>query len=158
MPGGGDTNVRADRPTALGGPALVVAIAAIAVWLGLLFWLAVDAGATEVAWSRLLIVLGSVEAVAFAAIGALFGTTVQRQRVEDLKSRSDAAESRAEAHEQEALNGQKLAAAVRVTFDPGTAAASAIGTELLSADTSSSLPGGGAPLLALVDRLFPEPD
>ncbi|MFD5728606.1 MULTISPECIES: hypothetical protein [unclassified Streptomyces] len=134
--------------TPLVGAALVVAVTVIVLWLGLLAWLAFHTDATEVAWSRLLIVLGSVEAVAFAAIGALFGTTVQRQRVADLAARTEAAESRASANETAALNGHRLAAAVQASRAPGGGA----DTEQLSADGRS----GRDPLLDMANRLFPD--
>jgi len=138
------------RPS-LSGVALAVAVGVIVVWVGFLVWLLVEANATEVTWSRLLVVLGSVEAVAFAAAGALFGTSVQRQRVEDQRARADAAESRASANETAAVNGQKLAAAIKVTRAGGARAA--LGTrEELSADARPE----PDPLLELANRLFPD--
>src|SRR5271166_3774291 len=117
----------------LAGAALAVAVVVIFVWIGFLVWLLVEVNTAEVAWSRLLVVLGSVEAVAFAAAGALFGTTVQRQRTEDQRARADVAESRASANESKAINGQQLAAAVKVSCAPG--APTPAGTrERLSAD------------------------
>jgi hypothetical protein len=86
-----DGSDRSHQNPPLAGTALVVAVMVIAIWLGLLVWLGVSDDVPEVAWSRLLVVLGSVEAVAFAAAGALFGTTVQQQRVTDLTAQRDAA-------------------------------------------------------------------
>lgn len=134
--------------TPLSGVAVAVAVTVVVVWLGFLVWLVVKADASEVTWSRLLVVLGSVEAVVFAAAGALFGTTVQRQRVEDYKTRTDAAESRADANQKAAVNGHKLAAAVKATY----ASAGDGVTERLSAD---SQPGRDR-LLHLADELFPD--
>lgn len=132
----------------LAGAALAVAVAVIAAWLGLLIWLLVELNASEVSWTRLLVVLGSVEAVAFAAVGALFGTTVQRQRVEDQRTRADEAESRADAYETAAINGHKLAAAVKATR-----AADADATrERLAAEAVPE----HDPLLELAHRLFPD--
>ncbi|MGH3868918.1 MAG: hypothetical protein ACRDQ4_22920 [Pseudonocardiaceae bacterium] len=105
--------------TSLAGTALAVAVTVIAVWLGVLIWALIEVNASEVTWARLLVVLGSVEAVAFAAAGALFGTTVQRQRVEDQRVRADVAESRADANQTAAINGHKLAAAVKMTRAAG---------------------------------------
>lgn len=145
------TTTAAGTRTPLVGSALVVALAVITVWLGFLIWLAVDTSASEVTWSRLLVVLGSVEAVAFAAIGALFGTTVQRQRVEDLKARTDSAESRAEASHEAVVNGHILAAAVKATYTPnGTGSSQSV--EQLSAAGGS----GPAALYVLAERLFPD--
>lgn len=129
------------------GTARAVAVTVIALWLALLAWLAFNADSSDVTWSRLLVVLGSVEAVAFAAVGALFGTTMQRQRVADLTARTEAAESRADANETAALNGHRLAAAVQATRASGGEDA-----ELLSADGRS----GKDPLLELANRLFPD--
>jgi hypothetical protein len=132
----------------LAGVALVVAVLVIAVWLGLLIWLVVDVNGSEVAWSRQLVVLGSMEAIAFAAVGALFGTSVQRQRVADLTTQRDAAQSRADAEATAALNGHKLAAAVKATGATRLAG----GTEQLSA---SGRPGSD-PLVELANQLFPD--
>ncbi|HEX6470377.1 MAG TPA: hypothetical protein VF069_14865 [Streptosporangiaceae bacterium] len=147
MPRAEKAGDRATPATPLTGVALAVAVAVIGAWLGFLVWTLVEVDASEVAWSRLLVVLGSVEAVAFAAAGALFGTTVQRQRVEDQQARADAAESRAEANETAAVNGHKLAAAVKATRG------SAVGTrEPLSAETGLE----ADPLLDMANRLFPD--
>jgi len=121
--------------TPLAGVALVASVTVIVAWLGFLVWLLIEVDQSEVIWTRLLVVLGSVEAVAFAAAGALFGTSVQRQRVEEQRERADANESAA-------LNGQKLAAAIKATR-VGVAT-----RENLSADTD--------PLLELANRLFPD--
>ncbi|MEL5955683.1 hypothetical protein AADR41_13060 [Streptomyces sp. CLV115] len=145
--GAGTTDAAAPG-TPLVGTALVVAVTVITLWLGLLAWLAFNTDASEVAWSRLLVVLGSVEAVAFAAIGALFGTTVQRQRVADLAARTETAESRANANETAALNGHRLAAAVQASRAPSSGS----DTEQLSAERRS----GKDPLLELANRLFPD--
>jgi hypothetical protein len=44
-------------------------------------------------WSHLVYLYGSVEALVFAAVGAMFGTTVQRARVEKAEEDTSAAES-----------------------------------------------------------------
>src|SRR5262249_31726352 len=104
----------------LGGGAFAVAVAVIASWLALLIWLVFHVQAGEVQWSRLLAVLGSLEAVAFAAAGAIFGTTVQKQRIQDARERAEKAEGRAAEAEktaasksEAAANGRALASAVR---------------------------------------------
>jgi hypothetical protein len=118
----------------------------IVVWLGFLIWLLVEVNTSEVTWTRLLVVLGSVEAVAFAGAGALFGTTVQRQRVEDQRARADGAESRADAYQTDAINGHKLAAVVKAT----RAAGAETTRERLAAGS------GHDPLLELANQLFPD--
>ncbi|MGH3833570.1 MAG: hypothetical protein ACRDRS_24565 [Pseudonocardiaceae bacterium] len=134
--------------TPLAGAALAVAVVVIAAWLGFLIWLLVEVNASEVTWERLLVVLGSVEAVAFAAAGALFGTTVQRQRVEDQRARADVAESRADTYQTAAINGHKLAAAIKVTRAAGADAA----RERLAAEADPERD----PLLELANQLFPD--
>ena len=60
----------------LTGIAMIAAVAVLIVWLGMLWWLILHTNAAEVTWARWLTVLASLEAVAFAAAGAIFGTTV----------------------------------------------------------------------------------
>ncbi len=93
----------------LSGAALVAALIVLAAWLGLLVWLVAHPGASSEQWARLVAVLGSVEAVAFAAAGALFGTTVQARRVTDARDAADKAEQRATAAESVAAKGKALA-------------------------------------------------
>jgi hypothetical protein len=54
-------------------------------------------------WARLIFVFSSVEAIAFAAAGALFGVTVQHECVKS-------AEERADVNAKDAANGRALAA------------------------------------------------
>lgn len=95
------------------GVALFVGIAVILGWLVTVAWLALNVGAEEVRWSRLVFLLGSVEAVAFGAAGALFGTNVQRQRVAEAHSRAERAETEAAENKEAAVKGKALAAVVK---------------------------------------------
>ena len=61
------------------------------------------ANSGDITWTRLTFVFGSVEAIAFAAAGALFDVSVQREGVKK-------AEERADANAQEAACGRALAA------------------------------------------------
>jgi hypothetical protein len=81
---------------------MVVAIVAIGIWAVFLvvMLLATDMGETQ--WARMTFVFASVEAIAFAAAGALFGITVQRERVKS-------AEEKAEKNARDAANGKALA-------------------------------------------------
>jgi hypothetical protein len=92
----------------------------LAAWLLLLVFMAFKTSLEEVAWSRLLVVLGSIEAVAFAAAGALFGTQIQRQRVQDAQrhaanaeAKAAEAERRASANADAAIKGKTLAVVVK---------------------------------------------
>jgi len=144
--------------TDLSGVALAAALVVLAAWLLLLVWLVFNTSLQEVAWSRLLVVLGSMEAVAFGAAGALFGTQIQRQRVQDAQrhaSNAEAktadAEQRASANADGAIKGKTLAAVVKAR---GRTRAGRTGTERLSA--------AGEPeqdqdeIVALANELFPD--
>jgi hypothetical protein len=142
----------------LTGVALVAALIVLAAWLVLLSWLAFHTAATELQWARLGSVLGSLEAVAFAAAGALFGTTVQNQRVQEAKERAGKAEDRAThaektstEHVQAAANGRALAVAVKARA--GTRAAMRGIERVTAAEGSEDVTDD---LAALATKLFPD--
>jgi hypothetical protein len=64
-----------------------------------------ELNAGEVRWSRLTWLFASVEAIAFGAAGALFGSSIQR-------SRAEGAEAQAREHVEDAAKGRALAATV----------------------------------------------
>jgi hypothetical protein len=92
-----------EERSGISGLPLYVAIAAIVLWavFVVVMFLLSDSGETQ--WTRVVYIFGSVEAIAFAAAGALFGVTVQRERVER-------AEKKADANEKDAASGRALAA------------------------------------------------
>ena len=101
-----ETTTTSSAGPRLRGPALVVAVLAVALWGAFVVILALVADtANEVLWARYGFLLASVEAVAFAAAGALFGASIQRERAEK-------AEERAEQNASEAMNGKAFASAV----------------------------------------------
>jgi hypothetical protein len=73
-----------------------------------------EVGTEELRWSRLAWVFASVEAIAFGAAGALFGSSIQRARAEN-------AEAEARRNADEAANGRALASAV-LSDDPSDGA------------------------------------
>lgn len=85
--------------------AQTAAIVVILAWLALNGYMLSQTRVTDAEWTRLAAILASVEAVAFAAAGALWGTAVQKGRVDDAKQRADKAEKAASA-------GKTLAGAV----------------------------------------------
>lgn len=97
----------------LAGVAMWAAVAALVVWLGFSIVLLFQADTQEVTWSRVAWVYGSVQAIAFAAAGALFGTAVSRDSVNKADERADAAEADAEANRDDATKGKVLAAAIQ---------------------------------------------
>jgi hypothetical protein len=87
----------------LAGVPLAVAALAIGIWIAFTVMLLLWSDSPDLQWTRLTFVFSSVEAIAFAAAGALFGVSVQRERVKS-------AEERADANAQDATNGRALAA------------------------------------------------
>lgn len=97
-------NVASGR-SALAGWPLVTAIAAFVSYAALIIVMVLSRNSEEVAWSRLVYIFASIQALAFAAAGALWGTTVNQARAEK-------AESAAEQNSRDASNGRALAAAI----------------------------------------------
>ncbi len=96
----------------LAGSALIAAIATL-VALGIFTAYMIgqaDVG-NEVTWTRLAWLFTSVEAIAFAAAGALFGAKVYRDRAEN-------AESEARRYAGDAARGRALAAAIKADEIP----------------------------------------
>jgi hypothetical protein len=88
----------------------LVAVSAVIVWLAFSIYLLAQArSSSELQWTRIAWVFGSVEAVAFAAAGALFGTAVQRDRAEQAETRAQTAEQAAGQNLQDATKGRALA-------------------------------------------------
>jgi len=133
----------------LTGVALYAALVVMAAWLVLLTWLAFHTGMNETQWARLGSVLGSLEAVAFAAAGAFFGTTVQKQRVQEANERADKAAQTSKENLQAAANGRALATAVKAR-----AATAVKGIERVS--VVEGLGCADDALVALANKLFPE--
>lgn len=87
----------------LSGPVLVLAIVVVGLWAVTVVFLFLQADSSqEVTWARYAFLLASVEAVAFAAGGALWGNSIQRERAEN-------AEKAAEENAQDSANGRALA-------------------------------------------------
>jgi hypothetical protein len=154
---GGQNLNQADSESSLRGVVPIAALVVVGAWLAFLSWLTFNTSASEVVWARLFSVLGSLEAVAFDAAGALFGTTVQKQRVEDARDRAEKAEGRASGAEktaaeyvQNAANGRALATAVKARR--GIRA----GTPGLEQVTGADLPKEvNDDLVSLAETLFP---
>jgi hypothetical protein len=136
-----------ETQSGLRGAALYVGIIVIVAWLATLAWLAMHVDDEEVRWSRLVFLLSSVEAVAFGAAGALFGTNLQGQRVADARLRAERAESEASEHKEAAVRGRALAAVVKSEARSGGAVRGATRSGPDSGEPSASL--------ALANELFP---
>jgi len=99
-----------------------VAVLVVIAWLILLFVLLNKVEANDGEWTRIYTLWTSLETVAFAAAGALFGTTIQQRRVQDAKEESkqakdDAKDARknATASADAASKGRTLAEALKMT-------------------------------------------
>ena len=97
----------------LSGTAIAVAVAAVVFWAATSLILLLNTGASEPAWTRMAWVFGSIQAIAFAAAGALFGTTVAREQTQQAEKRADNAEARAGANEKLATAGRALGASLQ---------------------------------------------
>ena len=98
----------------LSGAALVAALAVLLAFAAFVIFLVTEVDAGEPRWTRLAWVFASVEAIAFGAAGALFGSSVQRARAEK-------AEAAAERNATDAANGRALASTLQAE-DPGDGA------------------------------------
>ncbi len=74
----------------------------------------------ETHWSRLVYLYGGIEAIAFGVIGAIFGTTIQRQATDQANTRADAhaeqaktERARANANQEAGANGRALAKMIK---------------------------------------------
>ena len=107
----------------LGKVQIWVAVALIVVFIATLVVLAVMRADQN--WDRLMYLLSGFEAIVFAAVGALFGVTVQRGAVDS--AQKDAATARAEANTEraradenaeDARSGRKLSDLVQERLAP----------------------------------------
>jgi hypothetical protein len=105
---------------------LWTAVFAIAVWIGLSNFLLVNAGTNETEWARIAWVFGSIQAVALTAVGALFGTAVQQQNVNNAQQQAASAKKDADQQREDATKGRALATVMQaeVAAQPGDGAES----------------------------------
>jgi len=115
--GGQNTNATAQAGSSsaskLSGPALWVAIFALAVWVAFSIVLLFNIDKNETDWTRITWVFGSIQSVAFAAAGALFGTAVQQQNVSSAKQEAASAKKDADQQRDLASKGRALATVVQ---------------------------------------------
>jgi hypothetical protein len=97
----------------LSGAALWTAIVALVVWVAFSIVLLFNIGKSELEWTRIAWVFGSIQSVAFAAAGALFGTAVQQQNVSSAKQEASTAKKDADQQRETAMKGRALAAVVQ---------------------------------------------
>jgi hypothetical protein len=98
------------NPVAIVGLAVLVGFGALTVFM------TSQVNNSEPTWARLVYVFGSVEAVAFAAAGALFGAQVQRGQTQRAERRAEEAQQKADRHADAAARGRALAKTIRVEW------------------------------------------
>src|SRR5690242_16647584 len=91
-----------DKAAAIVG---VIVLAAFGVLI--LYLIGRTRAANENEWNRDVYLYGSLEAIAFAAAGFFFGTTVQRQATQNAENHAQEAEQRANESEQKAQRSEK---------------------------------------------------
>lgn len=136
MTTGSDPTSPAADQTSGGGTLANVAIkspafwAAIAVLLGfgafVGYMVSASSDKNTARWDHLVYVFGSVEAIAFAAAGALFGTQVQRQQVQQAQQQTQQAQAQAKQSQQAANVAQQQAAANALAAERGRNLAAAV--------------------------------
>jgi hypothetical protein len=151
----------------LAGWVTVAVVAAfLAVVAYLLLW---KTGGNETGWMRRVYLLNGIEAIAFAAVGWLFGREVHRAAAETAEKRAGQAEKRADTASEKAAAEQVSAAEHRVrgealrdavlaaapVADEGAAGPEAAAEGYRVAAVSSPPPPHIAALANLATRLFP---
>ena len=130
----------------LRGPALVAALLALVLWASFVVVMVTHADkATEVYWSRLAFLFASVETVAFAAGGAMWGASIQRERAEK-------AEAAAAANQEDATKGRALATSILADADASAQDAANPSVQRLGGD----FPDVPKRYAAMARRLFPD--
>jgi uncharacterized membrane protein YsdA (DUF1294 family) len=99
--------------TRLSGIGLWVAIAVLVGFGVFVAFMIGKSSANETTWTRLAWLFASVEAIAFGAAGALFGSSIQRERAEQAEQKADEANERADGNAEDAAKGKALAATLK---------------------------------------------
>lgn len=89
----------------LRGWPLFSALFAVVIYAGMIIVLVATSSGSDVVWTRLVYVFASIQAFAFAAAGALWGTSISQARAER-------AEKLADSKSEDASKGRALAAAI----------------------------------------------
>jgi hypothetical protein len=95
----------APKTVRLSGAGLAAAVAVLVAFGLFVVFMLTEIGTSELRWTRAAWLFASVEAIAFGAAGALFGSSIQRARAEN-------AEAEARSNANDAANGRALASVV----------------------------------------------
>lgn len=105
--------VKNQSPFALATAAVV--LIAFAVVLGYMIHIA--GSADDKLWTRSTYLFGSIEAIAFAAAGFIFGKEVHRQQAANAEKRANVAEEKASAATQKAAGAVQAVSAIKALVD-----------------------------------------
>ncbi len=140
-------------------PTTIVGVLVLVAFSLLVIFMIGRVASSDAAWNRLVYLYGSVEAIVFAAAGAIFGSRVQRAQTEDAEARAKKAQDKADQTSQAATNGRALADAIRAErghLEPADAKVSF--AERLSPTTPQAAAVSVIGRLEmLADKLFPPP-
>jgi len=133
-------------------PVVVGIAVAVLIAYGVVTWfLFKNVGVATETWTRYTFLFGGLEAIAFAAVGYLFGKEVHRQQAENAEKRADNATAEASAANQKAADserkGRDLADFVQLK------AGGQVASDAFRADSSD---GGMKEVATYARRLFPE--
>ncbi|MDF0522854.1 hypothetical protein P0R31_37085 [Bradyrhizobium yuanmingense] len=106
---------KVEAPKALGPVGTGVAVLLIAIWIIAVFALWNHVDDTDARWTRMLLIFNSVEAIAFAAVGALLGVQVKRAQTAE-KGEKEAKKEAAQ-EKKVAQLGERLASSVLTERD-----------------------------------------
>jgi hypothetical protein len=154
------TGAPSEPPAPPAAPAVVLgrlekAIAVVLIALFVVFIVVLIFLRASPHWDRLIFLFGGLEALVFAAAGALFGTGVQRAQTVQAQQVADQERQRADANEADAVHGQAIAAMVRAKTDNPGAGAEPEGRGARPAPGAGSSDGSLADLRQVVDDWFP---
>jgi hypothetical protein len=137
----------AGTTTKLSGWALFAAFVVLVAFALFVVYMIRHVSAQEVKWTRLGWLFASVEAIAFGAAGALFGTTIQRARAEN-------AEAEARKNADAAAKGRALASTL--VADAPESPGGAARLEALGSDQRNGEAAVAARHASLARDLFPD--
>jgi hypothetical protein len=148
----------AKPPLTWTSPVVIIGAVVLAAFGLLVAFMIQQVAGTDSAWTRLVYLYGSVEAIVFAAAGAIFGTQVQRGQTNAAESRAKEAQAKADQHVHAAEAGRALASTIKGERKALPAEAGRLGfEEFYSPSTPMAATAAVVNRLAsIADELFPE--
>lgn len=133
-----------EKPAKISGVALLIAGLVLVAFTAFVWFMITQRSAAETPWTRLAWLFSSVEAIAFGAAGAIFGSSIQRQRAET-------AENAAKENQEAASKGRALAETLKSEASASVGAA----TESFGGQRGAASASVAERHAALARSLFP---